>query len=128
MRVLIVDDYPGVLSSLELMFQSLGYEVVTAGSGREALALLEGTDVAVFDYEMPGMNGLELLRSARERRPDLPVILFSAHIPETVARAAFEAGVYDVLAKGGPADRILRAVRAAGEGRLLGAESTQPSA
>ena len=62
------------------MLEELGYVVVQADSGRQALDLLErqpAPDVLVTDIRMPGMTGLELSAHARERRRDLRVILIS---------------------------------------------------
>ena len=58
-----------------------GFQVVSAESGRDALALLrarEAIDVAVIDLEMPGMDGVELMRGILEVRPELPMGLWSA--------------------------------------------------
>jgi CheY-like chemotaxis protein len=76
LRVLVVDDDGGVRRWLAEAVRSLGHEVLEAGDGSAGLAALDGgPDVAVLDYAMPGMTGLELARALRERRPDLGVVL-----------------------------------------------------
>ncbi len=104
--VLYVDDEPGLVALLRHYLQGTGeFEVVTAGSGAEALALLERfrVDVVVSDYQMPGMNGIELLRECRRRFGDLPFILFTGRGREEIVIEAIEHGVDFYLQKGGDA-------------------------
>ncbi|KLU23880.1 histidine kinase [Caballeronia mineralivorans PML1(12)] len=81
--VLIVEDEPDVLDAAGQLFRSIGYEVVTATNGVDAMAMLErrtDIDILFTDVVMPkGMNGIQLVRSARELRPDLKVILASGY-------------------------------------------------
>ncbi|WP_363463835.1 PAS domain-containing response regulator [Halogeometricum borinquense] len=72
----------------------------------EALNQLEGTDCVVSDFEMPEMDGLELLDAVRERRPNLPFVLFTGKGSEQIASRAISAGVTDYLRKGGSSDRF----------------------
>lgn len=79
MRILVVDDEPGIRKALTRLFTNHGYEVRTAASGAEAVALLEDftPDVVVSDFKMEGMNGLELLRLVAQRFPAARRILLS---------------------------------------------------
>jgi PAS domain S-box-containing protein len=81
--VLIVEDEPDVLDAAGQLFRSIGYEVVTATNGVDAMAMLErrtDIDILFADVVMPkGMNGIQLARSARELRSDLKVILASGY-------------------------------------------------
>jgi DNA-binding NtrC family response regulator len=86
MRILIVDDDVGTLNALSVGLTSLGHRVIMAKGGRQALAILEtlgeGNDEVEFlitDLRMPDMNGLELIRSARELMPELSTILITAY-------------------------------------------------
>ncbi|MBS7588405.1 MHYT domain-containing protein [Ancylobacter defluvii] len=77
-RVLVVDDDQLVLSATAAMIEDLGYQVVEASSGNEALMLLangEIFDVVLTDQAMPGMTGLQLAAAIGERFPLLPIIL-----------------------------------------------------
>jgi CheY-like chemotaxis protein len=78
--VLVVDDHESFLSFIRHGLMRHGYQPVTATSGAEALRLLETTpiEIVVTDVIMPGMDGIELLREIRARRPDLPVIAMTA--------------------------------------------------
>jgi PAS domain S-box-containing protein len=122
-RVLHVDEDPELLedvgSHLERFDDAL--EVATADSAEAALeALRDGDstyDCLVSDHEMPGIDGLELLRSVRGDHPDLPVILFTGKGDEELASEAISAGVTEYLQKGVGTDqysvlatRILEAV------------------
>jgi len=81
--VLIVEDEPAVREVASDIFDSLGYDVVTANDASEAIDVLEGNpdiDVLFSDVVMPnGMNGVELSRKAREMRPDLKILLASGY-------------------------------------------------
>jgi CheY-like chemotaxis protein len=81
MRVLLVDDEELVRLSTAAMLADLGYEVLEAGSGEEALHLLEKTtpDLLLTDHLMPGLSGVELARAARERFPLLPIMIISGY-------------------------------------------------
>jgi CheY-like chemotaxis protein len=84
-RALLVDDEELVRLSTADMLIDLGYEVVEAASGEEALALLqkgEAVDLLMTDHLMPGMSGVELVRKARELRPHLPVVIASGYAAE----------------------------------------------
>ena len=76
------------------------FAVRTAASASEVQPLPDDIDCVVSDHEMPGRDGLELLESVREERPDLPFILYTAHSPEVVASDALERGATDYLRKG----------------------------
>jgi CheY-like chemotaxis protein len=75
--VLFVDDEPSILTVRRMVFEAYGYTVLTAESGREALALMEANfvDIVVLDYMMPEMDGEETALRMRNRRDDLPIIL-----------------------------------------------------
>ena len=86
MKILIVDDDQGTLNALSLGLWSTGYEVVTAKDGREALDILasshdgeERVQLLITDMQMPEMNGLELIKSARKLTLNIPAILITAY-------------------------------------------------
>lgn len=88
--ILVVDDDPDVREVSSIMLEDLGYTVLQAGCGDEALALLDehpDLRVMVTDIRMPGMSGLELSDIATLRRSDLGVVLMSAFFqPQLIAR------------------------------------------
>lgn len=77
--ILLVDDEPSILQVRSLIFESLGYSVLTAESGEEALEILRThpVDAVVLDYLMPGLNGEETAIGIRRLQGDVPIVLSS---------------------------------------------------
>jgi two-component system, OmpR family, KDP operon response regulator KdpE len=77
--VLVVDDHPKVLRFVEINLKLRGFEVITTGSGEEALKLVKTAepDIVLLDIIMPGIDGFEVLKQLRSFS-QLPVITFSA--------------------------------------------------
>ncbi len=101
-RVLIVDDEPSLLETLEALFEREGFAVMTCPGGRKALECLGGPeppDLMISDIKMPGMDGIELLRAARRIDPHLPVVLITAQSDKQGAIAACNEGAYHYLEK-----------------------------
>jgi signal transduction histidine kinase/ActR/RegA family two-component response regulator len=89
-RVLVVDDEDAVREVLSRYLEDAGYLVLRASSGAEALSLLAArrdVDALLTDLSMPGMDGLALIRSAQDRRPDLPAILLTGFAEDAAALA-----------------------------------------
>jgi PAS domain S-box-containing protein len=89
LKVLLVEDNDHVREFADHLLTELGYKVISASSGEEALELLgrEPFDVLFTDVVMPGLSGLEVARLARERLPSLPVLLASGYSEEIVGSA-----------------------------------------
>jgi CheY-like chemotaxis protein len=89
--ILCVDDEETPRTLRKLILQKQGYQVVTAGSGDEALEVLNRAkiDLVLSDQMMPGMTGTELTKSVKAMRPAMPVILISGvnEIPEDASYA-----------------------------------------
>jgi CheY-like chemotaxis protein len=102
--VLIVDDNADSLRALEALLEPLGARVVTAGSGRDAIRLLESEQFAVvlLDVQMPGMDGFEVSASIRsqDHNRSIPIIFLTgmSTTPEHVFRG-YEAGAVDYIVK-----------------------------
>ena len=101
LRVLIVDDDPANLESLRKVLEREEMSVRTAKDGREALAVLRAEPVAVIvtDFQMPGMTGLDLLRSVKAVSPETDVILITAYGSIEMAVEAMKQGAYDFVVK-----------------------------
>jgi DNA-binding NtrC family response regulator len=121
-QVLVVDDDVEMCHLLARRLGALGFEVAWRTSGAAALELVAGAvevDAVVTDFAMEGMSGLELCTGVRAERPDLPVILLTAHGSFETAVAALRATIYDVLTKPPDVDALARALdRAVGHRRL----------
>ena len=101
-RILLIDDEELVLEELSETFEFEGFDVATAASGEEALRIpdIDGIDVVVSDLKMPGMNGIELFRTFRNRPDfDASMILLSGHGAQEERDQALELGVYACLSK-----------------------------
>src|SRR5215510_4837071 len=100
-RILIVDDEPLNLDLLDQELAELGHVTERATDGSEALSKLDtaNPDLVILDYQMPGMNGIEVLREIRKRDQNLPVIIITAY--GTIERAveAVKAGANDFITK-----------------------------
>ena len=98
-RILVVDDEQKMRRLLEMALRGMGYEVVQAADGAEALARFDESpfDMVLTDMRMPRMNGLELLRSLRERGEELPVVVLTAHGTVESAVAAMKLGAVDYI-------------------------------
>ena len=79
-RVLLVDDEIDFQAVMRMRIESWGYEVITADSGKEALAQVKDrlADIVVLDYMMPGLDGISTLEEIRKIDPKIPVIMFTA--------------------------------------------------
>jgi len=99
--LLLADDDRSIRTHLTRFLESLGHRVLAAGDGLAALARLtaEPVDLVLSDVRMPGLDGVELLRAVRERRPDALVILMTAYATVPGAVEAMRAGAFDYLTK-----------------------------
>lgn len=77
--ILLVDDNRDGVLARQSVLQEVGYRVLTASSGEGALSLMDANtiDLVITDYKMRPVNGLELIVSLREKKPDIPVILLT---------------------------------------------------
>ncbi|GAD51615.1 htr-like protein [Halarchaeum acidiphilum MH1-52-1] len=113
--VLYADDDPEFADVVGLRLRShLDCAVETTTSGEHALERLDDADVdcLVLDYRLPGHDPLELLRDARSRRPDVPVVFFTGVDDPSAAADAKEAGAAAFVRKGpGSVDTLADVIR-----------------
>ncbi|MFQ5843474.1 MAG: sigma-54-dependent transcriptional regulator [Planctomycetota bacterium] len=100
-RILIVDDDPSQAEALARILAMEGYATARATRGREALQVLGASEVhlVLADLKMPEMNGIELYRRIRDRTPNLPVVIVTAHGTIETAIEAVREGVSDYVQK-----------------------------
>lgn len=86
LKILIVDDHSGTLNGLRAGLTSMGFEIITASGGSEALMILnelirrrEIPDLLLTDYKMAKMNGIDLIHTAKAMTADLPAILMTGY-------------------------------------------------
>lgn len=98
--VLIVDDQPGIRALLGEVVADIGYRVLLARTGQEALDLLSRQpDLILLDMNMPGMSGLETLGEVRTRTPDLPVLMITGTEEQDKLAEATALGVKGCIQK-----------------------------
>ena len=100
-RVLLVDDEPGIRHVLGALIRDFGYDVHTAESAREALEAFTANPfpIVVTDIRMPGMDGLALLERVRNQNPDTQVVMITGHGDMDNAVECLRLGAADFIAK-----------------------------
>ena len=107
--ILIVDDEINYTRILAAVLDDAGFETLTANSGSEALDLLYASDVDLLltDMKMPSMDGIDLLERVKQKDPDLPVIMMTAHGTVEKAVEAMQKGAYNYILKPFDNDRLV---------------------
>src|SRR5687767_12693846 len=108
-RLLVVDDDRTCRDTVRRLLETQGYEIDTASCGTEALEMVASRPyaLAVLDYQMPGMNGVELYQKMQEVRSDMAAIFLTAFTTLDTVYPAIAAGVERVLAKPVRSDELL---------------------
>jgi len=100
-KILIIDDEPGIRSSLRGILEDEGFNVQAVASGEEGLALIkrENFDVILLDIWLEGLDGLEVLKKLKEEEEKAQVIMITGHGSVETAVRAIKQGAYDFLEK-----------------------------
>jgi two-component system, NtrC family, response regulator AtoC len=119
--VLVAEDERAARVSLTALVEAAGFRVIPAEDGKTALSLLlhDEPDAALLDIRMTGIDGLEVLRKAREGGSDSAVIIMTAHGDSSAAIEAMKLGAFDYVAKPIDFDTLLPQLRRAIEHRKL---------
>ncbi len=127
MRVLVVDDDPGVRDSLRRSLAFNGYEVDLAEDGQRALTAiaLRRPEAVILDVMMPGLDGLETCRRLRAAGEDIPVLMLTARESVADRVSGLDAGADDYLVKPFALDELLARLRALLRRTLGGPEANQ---
>jgi adenylate cyclase len=124
--ILVVDDVPDNVEILQLRLESQGYDIITAGDGEEALAVVRDKlpDLVLLDIQMPKLDGIETVKQlkADERLPFIPVIMVTARADAKDVVAGLEAGGDDYLTK--PVDQSALVARVRAMLRIKGLQDT----
>ncbi len=124
--VLVVDDEEGLRHMLRLILERAGYAVLTAKDGLEGLEMVDhhrDIGVVLCDLRMPRLDGMGFLARARERHPDLTVIVMSAYGTTDTAIRAVKQGAYDFVSKPFRPDEIVITLRKLEERERLSREN-----
>jgi DNA-binding response OmpR family regulator len=99
-KMMVVGDDDAILSLLERFLVSLGYEVITAGSGEEALERMnERPEIVILDTMMSGMNGFQVLDEIKEKAPSTEVIVVTGHDETGLGIECLERGAFEFVTK-----------------------------
>jgi len=104
MKLMLVDDEERFLATTSKLMSRMGYDVLTAASGADALALLRENlvHVVILDVKMPGMDGIATLKEIKRQYPMVEVIMLTGHATVESAIEGLQSGATDYLMK--PAD------------------------
>jgi two-component system, NarL family, invasion response regulator UvrY len=126
-KVFVVDDHSIVREGAKrIIAETADIEVAgEASDGREALMqiLNNDYDVILLDIALPGMDGLEVLRTVRAKKPNLPVVILSMYPEEQYAARVLKEGAFGYVTKGGHPKDLLQAIRNAARRRHYISES-----
>jgi len=120
-RILVVDDEMIVCESCQRILQEDSYEVECVSSGKEAIEKMKANpfDIVITDLKMPGIDGMEVLKSIREDYPDTVVIMITGFSTVETAVEAMKLGAFDYIPKPFTPDEVSIVVKKAIEKRSL---------
>jgi DNA-binding NtrC family response regulator len=123
--ILLVDDDLNTCQALQLMLSKEGHDLLETHTGKEALEKVRGeaVDLAIIDWKMPGMNGLEFFQALKAIRPEVVGLMISAHATVDLAVSAIKNGVFDFITKPFRMGDIKKAIARALEAQALVAEN-----
>lgn len=113
-RCLVADDHPALVAAVSDFLESQGFEVVgRARDGVAAVADVKETspDIALVDYRMPHLSGVELLEQIREAAPDTLIAVYTADTDQSLVSAVFDAGAHALILKDAPLADLAQALR-----------------
>ena len=123
--ILIVDDEPSILQSLDGMLSDEGFEVITASNGYEALKIIdsESPDLVLLDIWMPGIDGIETFKEIKKNNHYTQVIIITGHGTIETAVKATKFGAFDLIEKPLSIDKVIVAINNALNFRRLEEEN-----
>ncbi len=120
-KVMLVDDEKDFIEILSQRLETRGLKVIAVTSGEEALVMTDDQnfDVAVVDFAMPGINGIETLKQIKEKRPDIEVIMLTGQGTIQSGIEAMKHGAIDYLEKPVDLNILMEKIRLAKQQRML---------
>lgn len=101
MKILVIDDDSGMLTTLSYILKDMGYDVVSCSLAVEALEIIkkQAFDVIISDIRMPGMNGVELMKKVKQISPGTPIVMITAYTMHALVEEAKREGALAVFSK-----------------------------
>ncbi len=120
-KVLIVDDEKEFLEIMSQRMTNLGMKVSTAESAEKALSILgqESFDAIVMDFQMPEMDGMEALKSIKDKNPELQIILLTGYATVEKTVEAMKIGATDLVEKPADLDALSKKIKEAKAEKML---------
>lgn len=111
MKILLVEDDPGIADALEFSLKAAGHEVVRSAQGRAAVALASAAEFVVLDVGLPDMDGFDVCREVR-KSSDVPVLFLTSRTEEVDRVVGLELGADDYMAKPFSTRELLARIKA----------------
>lgn len=123
-NILVVDDEAVIREGMRRILGVAGYHVETSASGRVAIEKIQDQDfdVVITDLKMPGMDGIEVLKTIRILQPDVPVIIITGYSTVDTAIEAMKNGAFDYIAKPFTSELITEKIQKAIEHKMVSLE------
>jgi DNA-binding NtrC family response regulator len=114
-KILVVDDEKHICAALGALVKAEGFKPLLASDGYSALKIVrsDSPDVMLVDFKMPEMDGMEVMRQAKDLDPDIPVVILTAFAKIHGAVKAIKAGAHDYLSKPFDNDEVIRVIHRA---------------
>ena len=114
-HILVMEDDQAISAALDMILTEAGYDVDVAETGEAALELFEQKqfDLIIADLKLPGINGMEVIRQVKEKKPEMEVIVITGVGTQPIAEEALELGAHDFLPKPFTDDQIKTAINEA---------------
>lgn len=114
-HILVMEDDQTISAALDMILTEAGYDVDVAETGEAALELFgqKQFDLIVADLKLPGINGMEVIKQVKEKKPEMEVIVITGVGTQSIAEEALELGAHDFLPKPFTDDQIKTAINEA---------------
>ncbi|MCD4717206.1 MAG: response regulator [Desulfobacterales bacterium] len=114
-HILVMEDDASISAALDMILTEAGYDVDVAETGEAALELFEqkGFDLIIADLKLPGINGMEVIKQIKGKKPDMEVIVITGVGTQPIAEEAMTLGAHDFLPKPFTDDQIKTAINEA---------------
>jgi len=114
-HILVLEDDQAISAALDMILTEAGYDVDVAETGEAALELFEQKqfDLIIADLKLPGINGMEVIKQVKEKKPEMEVIVITGVGTQPIAEEALELGAHDFLPKPFTDDQIKTAINEA---------------